>query len=53
MFELLLYADLNCIDASDIIRRVDDHEHMQSVIKDEIILTIKEATPHCPWDAND
>ena len=53
MFELLLYVDMNCTDASDIIRRVNDHEDMQSVVKNEIILTIKEATPHCPWDAND
>ena len=53
MFELLLYVDMNCTDASDIVRRVNDHEDMQSVVKNEIILTIKEATPHCPWDAND
>ena len=53
MFDLLLYADLSCKDASDIIGRVNRHEEMQSVIKKEIILTIKEATPHCPWDAND
>ncbi len=53
MFELLLYVDMNCIDASDIIRRVNEHDKVKSVIKNEIILTIKEATPHCPWDAND
>ena len=53
MFEVLLYADLNCKDASDIIGRVKKHDDMQGVIKNEIILTIKEATPHCPWDAND
>tara|TARA_R100001163_G_C4930182_1_gene106463 strand:+ start:45 stop:206 length:162 start_codon:yes stop_codon:yes gene_type:complete len=53
MIELLLYVDMNCIDASDIIRRVKKHDDVKSVIKNEIILTIKEATPHCPWDAND
>jgi len=53
MLELLLYVDMNCLDASDIVRRVKEHEDVKSVIKNEIILTIKEATPHCPWDAND
>ena len=53
MIELLLYVDLTCTDASDIIGRVKKHDEMQSVIKNEIILTIQEATPHCPWDEND
>ena len=53
MFELLLYADINCTDATDIIRRLDAHEHMSNEIKVELIETIQEATPHCPWDAND
>ena len=42
MLELLLYVDMNCIDASDIIRRVKEHDNVKSVIKNEIILTIKE-----------
>ena len=28
MFELLLYADIQCTDAADIIRRLDAHEHI-------------------------
>ena len=53
MFELLFYANLNCTDASDIVRRLDAHEHMSSQIKVELIEVIQESTPECPWDAND
>ena len=53
MFEILLYADLSCKDASEIIGRVRQHDDMESVVIKEIILTIEEATPHCPWDEND
>ena len=53
MFELLLYADINCADASEMLRRLDAHQHISDQIKVEIVETVKEATPHCPWDAND
>ena len=53
MFEFLLYADINCTDATDIIRRLDAHQHIANEIKVEIVATLKEATPHCPWDADD
>ncbi len=53
MFELLLYADIKCTDAADILRRLDVHQHIANEIKVEIIATVKEATPHCNWDAND
>jgi|TARA_Y100000361_G_scaffold22277_1_gene17468 ferredoxin len=53
MFDLLLYADINCTDAVDILNRIDAHERMSKEIKVELVETIQEATPHCPWDAND
>jgi ferredoxin len=53
MFELLLYADIQCTDAAEIISRLDAHQHMNNEVKVELIETIQEATPHCPWDAND
>ena len=53
MFELLLYADIKCTDAADILRRLDAQQHIANEIKVEIIATVKEATPHCNWDAND
>ena len=53
MFELLLYADINCTDATDIVRRIDAHQNMSNEVKVELIEVVQEATPHCPWDAND
>ena len=53
MFELLLYSGIPCENASKIIERVKKHEELSDLIKQEIILTIEEATPECPWDAND
>jgi len=53
MVDLLLYSTLACEDAAAIIQRVKKQEEMSSIIKTEIILTVEEATPHCPWDAND
>jgi len=53
MIDLLLYATITCEDASEIIQRVKAQEEMMGAIKDEIVLTIQEATPECPWDAND
>ena len=53
MFELLLYSDINCTDAADIISRLNAHENMNNQVKVELIEVIQEATPDCPWDAND
>jgi hypothetical protein len=53
MFELLLYSGISCKDASQIIERAKKNEELSNLIKQEIVLTIEEATPECPWDAND
>ena len=53
MIDLLLYSTLACEDAAAIIQRVKAQEEMLGIVKEEIILTVEEATPHCPWDAND
>ena len=53
MIEVLLYANLNCIDAANLIGRVKADNNMSKIIKTEIVETIKDATPHCKWDAND
>ena len=52
MIEYLLYANLNCPDVTDMIRRINQHKHMADNIKTELVATVKEATPEC-WDAND
>ena len=51
--EFLLYSSLLCEDADAIMLRIKANEDMYSIIKVELIDTIKEATPNCPWDAND
>ena len=53
MFETLLYATMSCTDAAEILNRVKVHDDLDSVIKNELVVTIKEATPQCDWDAND
>ena len=53
MISFLLYADIQCIDAVDILNRLDAHKNISNAVKVELVETIKESTPHCPWDAND
>ena len=53
MIELLLYASIACQDATEMIGRVKANEDMSKIIRTEIVETLKEATPHCNWDAND
>ena len=53
MFELLLYSNISCSGAIDIIDRINLHEHMDEAVKAELIEVVQEATPDCPWDAND
>ena len=53
MVDWLLYANLNCNDAFDIINRIKQKTDLSNVIKQELVFAIEESTPHCPWDAND
>ena len=53
MFELLLYAELSCPDASEMIQKIQDNSNINNMIKVELIEVIQEASPKCPWDAND
>tara|TARA_B100002019_G_scaffold20980_1_gene15974 strand:- start:1489 stop:1650 length:162 start_codon:yes stop_codon:yes gene_type:complete len=53
MFEFLLYSQMTCVDAIEIIDRINAHDHMSAAIRTELIEVVQEATPHCPWDAND
>lgn len=53
MIDLLLYTNLTCSDASEIISRMTQAKDMNDLVTREVVVTIKEATPHCPWDAND
>ena len=53
MVEFLMYTTLLCEDADAIVLRIKKHERMTSEIKLELVDTIMESTPNCPWDAND
>ena len=53
MFELLLYSNIACADAIEIVERINTHDHMEAAIKVELIEVVQEASPECPWDAND
>jgi hypothetical protein len=53
MFELLLYSGIHCIDAVDIINRMQENDNVSEAIKVELVEVIQEATPECNWDAND
>ena len=53
MFELLLYISITCQDATEMIGRVKANDMLSKNIQAEIVETLKEATPHCKWDAND
>ena len=37
MFELLLYSNITCAGAIDIIDRINAHEHMDALVKVELI----------------
>ena len=53
MIELLLYSGIACADADAIVLRIQKHETLKPEWKLELVETVKEATPECPWDAND
>ena len=53
MLDILLYSGILCIDAEDMIRRIDANKSVDLIIRTEVIETVKEATPECNWDAND
>ena len=53
MLEFLLYSGIHCVDAKDMVRRIEANRDVSKIVRIEVIETIKEATPECKWDAND
>ena len=53
MIDILLYASINCQDATDMIGRIRANNSVSEIIQTEVIETVKEATPECNWDAHD
>ena len=42
MFDFLLYAGIHCVDAEDMIRRIELNDSVSKVIRTEVIETVKE-----------
>jgi len=53
MVDFLLYSSLLCEDADAIMLRIKQNEELNNIIKLELIDTIQDSTPYCPWDAHD
>jgi|TARA_B100000900_G_scaffold272572_1_gene232814 ferredoxin len=53
LVESLLYVSVACQQAEGIVLRMRANEKLSDAIKVELVETMKEATPECPWDAND
>ena len=53
MINLLLYTTLSCADADAIVLRIQKHKNLNTEWRLELVETVKEFTPECPWDAND
>jgi ferredoxin len=53
MLELLMYSQISCEGAAGIADRIKANENMPIPVREELIQVVKEATPNCPWDAND
>ena len=51
MFDLLLYAEISCTDLTDMLNRLEASDAMNDQVKAELVEVLREATPHCPWDA--
>jgi|TARA_R100000027_G_scaffold38012_1_gene28018 ferredoxin len=53
MIELLFYTELSCADTAEMLERIAVHDWLNNEAKVELVEVLQEATPHCPWDAND
>ena len=55
MAEFLLYANMNCADADQILTNIREYLDLSAQVKTELIETVKESVPECQhyWDAND
>ena len=53
MIDLLFYTELSCIDTAEMLERIAVNDLLNNEAKVELVEVLQEATPHCPWDAND
>ena len=53
MLELLMYSSISCEGAAAIAGRIRTNKNIEIPVREELIQVLQEATPDCPWDAND
>ena len=53
MVDFLLSSTLTCEDSNTVIQRIRDNVNLKAQTKIELIETIQDYVPECPWDAND
>ena len=54
MIDLLLYSGMICADADALMLKIKaNRSDLPPKVVIELVETVKESTPECPWDAND
>jgi hypothetical protein len=54
MIDLLLYSGMLCADADALMLKIKaNRSELPPQVVIELVETVKESTPECPWDAND
>ena len=53
MLDLLLYSTIHCIDAEDLIRRVEANKSVDAIIRTEVIETVKDCLLYTSDAADD
>ena len=54
LIEVLLSTALTCQEFNAIMLRIERHENLPEMVKNELVETVKESiNSECMWDAND
>ena len=55
MAEILLYTTLSCQQTDAVMLRIQANQHIDDVLKVELVETVRESAPDCDWywDAHD
>ena len=54
LIEVLLSTALTCQESDTLLLRIEKHENLPEMVKNELVETVKDSTnSKCIWDAND
>tara|TARA_B100001778_G_scaffold238706_1_gene199243 strand:- start:199 stop:360 length:162 start_codon:yes stop_codon:yes gene_type:complete len=53
MLDVLLYANLSCIDANALMDKIRKDTQLSDALRTELIEVVRDASEDCIWDAND